>query len=96
MQKVFACFDVKAAQYGGLILLPTRGLALRSFSDACADPKSPMAQYPGDFAMHELGSFDPSTGELKALPRPEIVATAAAVIQQLQAARKVEEAEVVA
>lgn len=87
MLKVFAVRDVKADAYGNLICVQTSGLALRAFADACADSRSPMAQYPEDYSMYELGTFDPSTGVISGHRLPVLVATASSVIEQLRIAR---------
>lgn len=87
MLKVFAVRDVKADAYGNLICVPTVGLATRAFSDACADARSPMAQYPADYSLYELGSFDPASGTIAGLPTPKYVCSAHEIITQREAAR---------
>lgn len=84
MQKVYAAFDLKAACYGGLLTFPNRAVAVRVFTEVCNDPKSPMFQYPGDYALHELGDWDPSTGSIRGYVSPEIVCTAASVIKEVK------------
>jgi len=87
MLKLFAVYDDKAAAFGAVMCLPTNGLALRAFADACADARSPMAQYPMDYKLMELGEYDPNSGSIKGLPLPLLVATASQVLQQLSVAR---------
>lgn len=87
MLKVFAVFDVKAAAYGNLICVSTRGLALRAFADACADQRGPLAQYPEDYAMYELGEYEPNAGSLVGHKNPIHVASASQVVDQLKAGR---------
>lgn len=82
MLKVFASFDVKAAAFGTPIFLPTSGLAIRMFSDSCADPRSPMAQHPADYTLLELGTYDPNTGRLESHPQPLWLASAADIISK--------------
>ena len=77
MLKLYSVRDVKAEAYGAIICCPSVGLALRSFQEACQDPKSPMALYPSDFSLYELGSFDPDSGEIKGHKVPTYVASAA-------------------
>lgn len=86
MDKVFAVFDVKAAAFGSLVVCPTNGLALRMFAEVCANRESPMWKYPADYSLYELGTYDPATGKLVALPQPSVLCTASAVVAQLKAA----------
>lgn len=90
MVKVCAVFDSKAASFGSLVTVPTVGIAARGFVDACADRRSPMAQYPADFTLYELGDYDPATGSIVMLPQPKPVMTAAAARE----VRRAEEAKV--
>lgn len=87
MLRLFAVRDVKADAYGAIICLGTRGLALRAFADACANSQSPMAQYPSDYSLYELGEFEPCSGVVKGLATPVFVASAVDVVQQLKSAR---------
>lgn len=80
MQKVFAVFDVKAAAYSNPVFLPTTGLASRMFVEQSSDPKSPVAMYPGDYSLYELGTYDPCSGKLTALPEPVLVMSGAAAL----------------
>lgn len=82
MLKVIAVYDVKAAAYSAPKFIPTIGLAVRAFTDVCADPSSPMAQYPADFSLRELGTFDPATGKLVSHPEPIMILEASAVVAQ--------------
>lgn len=87
MLKLFAVWDEKALAFGSPIACPTNGLALRAFADACADSRSPMVQYPGDYKLYELGTYDPNTGRVESLDRPVLLTTASAVVSQLRVAR---------
>ena len=79
----FSVFDKKASSYGTPFFVPTRGVALRSFSDLANDQRSVVAQHPEDFALYEVGSFDDIGGVLlhrvnergEALP-PQFIAEA--------------------
>lgn len=79
---LLAVFDVVVGAYVGTpIGAPTRGAGERSFVDAVNDPKSPFAAHPDDYELHELGSFDMSTGRLEAVePRPVVYGRARAFL----------------
>lgn len=87
MLKIYAVRDVKADAFGALIGCPTKGLAIRAFSDACADGNSPMARCPEDYSLYELGSYDPSSGLLTPHRLPELVVSASSIVEQLKLAR---------
>lgn len=80
MLKVFAVRDVKADAFGNLMCVPTVGLAKRAFLDACQDQRSPMAQYPEDYSLFELGEYDPSCGEVRGHKLPSLICTASETI----------------
>lgn len=85
MQRIYAVWDEKAEAYGSLICCATAGLAARAFSDACADSRSPMAQYPGDYKLVELGTFDPNSGAVVGHVQPVFITSASATLAQLRA-----------
>lgn len=75
----FAVFDVKAASYGTPMFMSNEGLAVRGFSDACKDPKSALAQHPGDYSLYKIGTYEPNSGELRNLSPAVHVISAASV-----------------
>ncbi len=85
MIEIFAVFDAKAAAYGSPMFVPTRGLALRSFSDVVADKGSMLAKHPGDYSLYQLGTYDPNSGKLVALSEPDFVVSASDMVQQFAA-----------
>lgn len=80
MLKVFAVRDVKADAFGSLICVSTQGLATRSFLDACLNPQSPMAQYPEDYSLYELGEYDPNSGSVIGHKLPVLICTASELL----------------
>lgn len=85
MTKVFAVYDVKAAAYGRMVEEPTEGIAARTFGDACADPKGKLYQHSGDYALYELGTFDPSSGKMESHPTPKHILSASSIVEPLKA-----------
>lgn len=86
MLTAFAVYDCKAEAYGMPIFQSNRGLALRSFSDACADMKSPMSMHPEDYALYEIGSYDPNKGLLTDLTPAKHIVSASSVVALLRPA----------
>lgn len=79
MTKMFSVFDSKAVVFGLPIFVPTKGAAIRSFSDVANDPKSSIGKHPEDYSLFYLGEFDDSTGSFHPV-LPESLLTASAVI----------------
>lgn len=88
MKKVFSVYDQKAESYGAPTFLETEGMALRAFSDVCADVKSPFAKYPEDFSLHLLGEYEPNSGKMIPLAQPKFLYSAASVVSQLKMSRE--------
>lgn len=73
--RAYAVRDAKAEAYLRPFFTETRGLAVRSFSDAVNDKSSPFFTHPEDYSLWELGAFEQDTGLLVA----ELVALGQAV-----------------
>jgi len=88
MLQAFAILDVKAAAYGLPFFLDTVGIALRSFSDVCADQRSVISKHPQDYSMYHIGTFDPCSSQLTSLPQPVFVCSALQMIEQLRSSAR--------
>lgn len=62
---LFAFFDQKAEAYLAPFTAPTRGHALRSFSDAVNDETTLFHRHAEDFFLFEIGSFDLQDGKFE-------------------------------
>lgn len=95
--KLYAVRDVKADAFGAPMSIATKGLALRSFSDACLQPNSELGRYPEDYMLYELGSYEPNSGKIDANALPVFLASATDVIAKArsQAADTLVHAEVI-
>lgn len=60
--KMYAIYDSKAESYGTPFFMPTRGMAIRAFSDLARDPNSSVSKHLTDFTLFEIGFFDDSKG----------------------------------
>lgn len=58
----FAIYDSKLEAFMTPFFQATRGLALRSFAELVNDSNHPVAKYPEDFSLWELGEFEPESG----------------------------------
>jgi hypothetical protein len=59
--KMFSVFDTKAEAYLPPMFFPTRGVAIRAFSQAAADEAHDFCKYSDDYVLFELGTFDPAS-----------------------------------
>lgn len=57
MKRVYSVFDRVALAYATLVVYASDAPAVRSFSDALLDPKSPWASHPADYELHCLGEM---------------------------------------
>jgi len=63
MLKIFSIYDGKIRSFMRPFLDAHTGSALRSFEQACKEPTSPFAQFPADFVLYEVGTFNEETGQ---------------------------------
>lgn len=80
MLKAFAVYDAKACSFGMPMFIANAGLALRGFSDACADPQSSIAKHPEDYVLFEIGVYDANSGVLDSISPHKHVASASSVM----------------
>jgi len=59
---MFSIFDSAAKAYLPPFFSRSRGEALRSFTDACADEKSAFARHLADYCLFYVGEFDDADG----------------------------------
>lgn len=62
--RAFAVRDEKAEAFLRPFFAETRGLAIRSFSDAVNDKSSPFFAHSADYTLFEIGSFQVELGVL--------------------------------
>ncbi|AXH77074.1 MAG: nonstructural protein [Microviridae sp.] len=71
MQKsMFSCFDSKAGVFSSPFTSINSNVALRDFSMAASDPNSQISQYPEDYILYEIATFDDSTGVITEIAPP--------------------------
>lgn len=67
MIKIFSIFDSKAKAYLSPFCMPSAAHAVRGVSETMMQPSSIFSDYPEDFTLFEIGTFDESTAELQPL-----------------------------
>lgn len=89
MKQIYGLFDKKAASYPWPPFTCEHvAEATRAVKYSLENKNSPVAKWPGDFCLHLLGHFDPSTGVIKS-DGPQVVIEVAA----LQTAQQMEESQ---
>lgn len=87
--KLYSVLDLKAGFFKPPFCARSNGEAIRMLAEAARDPDTQLAQYPDDFALYELATFNDVTGAIdpiapghvcgvaQLLPRPRPVDTEA-------------------
>jgi len=78
--KVFSIRDAKAEIFNPPFFKKTHGEAERDFHQLCKDDKSMPAQYPEDYDLYYVGTYDDQTGLIQCLSTPQHVTKAITVI----------------
>lgn len=60
--EMYAVYDSAAGYYGQPFFCRSKSEAVRLFSDAVGDDKSPYHKHPGDFSLFFVGLWDDNTG----------------------------------
>lgn len=64
--KLFTIYDSAAQTYMRPFVAQSQGAALRELRTLANDRNHPIGQYPADYTLHELASFDELEGKLAA------------------------------
>lgn len=62
---IYSVYDSKAEAYLLPFCLPTKGLAVRGFTDAANNPQHDFCKYPADYTMFEIGIYDDANGQIE-------------------------------
>lgn len=74
--KLFAILDVKSNSFMKVTCEKHTADAMRSFSIAANSKDTLFNRFPDDFALMEIGSFDPQTGTIEPLQHPQSLGAA--------------------
>lgn len=80
--KAFAIWDQKAECYLQPSFHPTKGLAVRELQNILANGNNPIAKYPSDFTLFEIGEYDNDDAKLYPHPAPVSVGPALEFVEQ--------------
>lgn len=68
---IFSIYDEKASAYLPPFILPTIGMAKRTFADCVNSKDHQFGAHPGDYCLVELGTFHDETGEIESHQVPQ-------------------------
>lgn len=66
---IFSIFDEKAEAFMRPFPMLNEATAVRDFTDAMTNPENPMARFPADYTLFQLGEFDDNTGDILPVKR---------------------------
>lgn len=69
--KIYSIRDSKADLYNPPFYQKTHGEAERSFAQLTKDSKSTISQFPEDYDLYYLGTYDDLTGKIEVLDSPQ-------------------------
>lgn len=71
----FTIFDEKSGAFGHPFFVPAVGLATRTFSDWCNNPKTPVGLHPEDYRLYQVGDWDDGSAKFTNLEVMRLVGT---------------------
>lgn len=77
--KMFSIRDSKAEIYNRPFFTHTLGEAEREFTRISNDPQSQISQFPEDYDLYYVGTYDDNSGKFTTLPTPEHITKAVSV-----------------
>lgn len=72
--EMYCVYDRKLREYGAIWLAANPAVAVRNMQATLRGSGAMMEKFPEDFEVHKIGSFNNTTGEVKAEGRPVVVA----------------------
>jgi len=62
---IYAIYDSKAEAFARPFFFPTKGMAMRAFTDHVSDPSTPVGQHPADYTLFHIGEWDDHEGHIQ-------------------------------
>jgi len=80
--RMYSVRDAKAEVFNPPFYQKTHGEAERTFAQLVRDPKSTVSQFPEDYDLYYLGTYDDQAGKVQSLDTPQHVQKAVSVNAQ--------------
>ena len=78
MKEIYTIKDNKANMFNVPFYSIHKNDAVRSFTRAASDPQTNLNQFPNDFDLYYLGTFDEETSKFNLMETPQFTIAAAA------------------
>lgn len=65
--RLFSILDVKGELFGPMMPVRTTQEAMRAFHMQYMNPETMINQWPEDYVLYEIGTWDPTTGQITSL-----------------------------
>lgn len=75
LERFYSVYDSKVESYMRPFTAPNEASAVRSLSAAISDPNHDFNRFAEDFALFEVGIWDPAVGRISAYEAPKAIAT---------------------
>lgn len=82
--RLYSVYDRKAQVFHLPYYAPTDGVAVRTFSDAIADPNVTYSRHPNDYVLYCVGTFDDSGAIVAPISPVAHVIDASSLVRALQ------------
>ena len=82
IHRIFTVFDEKAGAFLLPFFAPSRGLAIRSFTETVNQPDHVFNKHPADFTLFALGTYDDSSAMFDLAETPESLGLAIEFLTQ--------------
>lgn len=92
ISNLYSIYDRKAGYYLPLFQKRSEAEAIREFTECVKMHDGPIAQYPSDFELCELGQMDLDTGEILPAKNARVIMNGLSCLQAAHAERKAYEA----
>lgn len=71
--KIFRIYDKKSETFGRPFSSATRGTALRELMSNLTEPNNPLAEYPEDYTLYEVGECSDTIAPIDPYPAGDLV-----------------------
>lgn len=89
-QMMFSIYDKKARDYSSPFISKTQQDAIRKVASTLQKGGTLLSQFPEDYELYYVGGFDPDTGLLLPMDRPEIIMRVDNILAAFTSSKEVE------
>lgn len=76
MYNLYTIYDLQTKMHSLPVPIESDRDAIYSFKQQINTPKTPYSEFPEDYTLLKIGSYDQRTGSLTTLEKPELISTA--------------------